>query len=152
MPAMPDYFPPLADMRFALEAVAAIGRIAALPAHEGLLELIDPVLEAAAEFASAELAPLNQIGDRVGAKLVGDQVTTPPGFKEAYLAYAAAGWNAVPFDPEYGGQGLPWALGFAIGEMWAVGQHGVRPVPAAEPGGDRGFGAAWRAGTEEALS
>ncbi len=115
---MPDYFPPLADMRFALEAAAGIGRIAELPAHEGLLDLIDPVLEAAAEFASRELAPLNQIGDKIGAKLAGDAVTTPPGFREAYRAYAAAGWNAVPFDPEYGGQGLPWALGFAIGEMW----------------------------------
>ena len=45
-------------------------------------------------------------------------ITTPKGFKEAYNAYREGGWNAVPFDPEFGGQGLPWALGFPIQEMW----------------------------------
>ena len=115
---MSDYSAPLAEMRFVLEAVAGIDRIAALPAHEGLLDLLEPVLAAAADFAAAELAPLNQIGDRIGAVLAGDVVTMPPGFKEAYRAYAAAGWNAVPFDPDYGGQGLPWTLAFAVGEMW----------------------------------
>ncbi|MFP3434793.1 acyl-CoA dehydrogenase family protein, partial [Paraburkholderia sp. SIMBA_061] len=32
--------------------------------------------------------------------------------------YRDGGWNALPFDPEHGGQGLPWAVAFAVQEMW----------------------------------
>ena len=27
-------------------------------------------------------------------------------------------WNGVPFVPEFGGQGLPWAVDAAVQEMW----------------------------------
>src|SRR3546814_4702277 len=27
-------------------------------------------------------------------------------------------WNALPFDPDFGGQGLPWSLATAVQEMW----------------------------------
>lgn len=76
------------------------------------------VLEEAAKLAADVLAPLNSIGDSFGAQLKDGQVTTAKGFKEVYRQYQEGGWNAVPFDPEYGGQGMPWALAFAIQEMW----------------------------------
>ena len=37
----------------------------------------------------------------------------PKGFKEAYQAFIANGWNGVAFPTEYGGQGLPWQLSTA---------------------------------------
>ena len=44
--------------------------------------------------------------------------TTPEGFAAAYAKFVAGGWNALPFDPAYGGQGLPWSLAIALQEMW----------------------------------
>ena len=64
------------------------------------------------------LDPLNVVGDRLPSTLDKGAVKTPAGFKEAYKQYCEGGWNGVPFNPEYGGQGLPIALGFAIQEMW----------------------------------
>src|SRR3546814_14134794 len=29
------------------------------------------------------------------------------------------GWNGVPFEPEHGGQGLPWLVATALNEMWS---------------------------------
>jgi alkylation response protein AidB-like acyl-CoA dehydrogenase len=45
-------------------------------------------------------------------------VTTAPGFKEAYKLFVETGWNAMPFSPEYGGQGLPAVVSMAVNEMW----------------------------------
>ncbi len=41
----------------------------------------------------------------------------PDGFKEAYRAFAADGWNGLPFPEQWGGQGLPWTVAMAVGEM-----------------------------------
>jgi len=116
---MSDYHPPLDDMRFVLEHVVGMEH---LPEHPDLgkldMEMIDSVLEPAAKLASEVLAPLNKTGDEVGAKLEGDVVTMPEGFKEAYAEYRDGGWNAVPFHAEYGGQNLPWLVAFPLQEMW----------------------------------
>jgi alkylation response protein AidB-like acyl-CoA dehydrogenase len=87
--------------------------------HEELdTETIEAILGEAAKLARDVLAPLNWEGDQNGATLKDDKVTTAPGWKEAYAQYRDGGWNAVPFDPDYGGQGLPYALAFPIQEMW----------------------------------
>ncbi len=81
-------------------------------------ETLEAVLGEAAKLAFEVLAPLNAVGDQAGSKLEEGALTCAPGFKEAYKHYCEGGWNAVPFDEEYGGQGLPWALAFPIQEMW----------------------------------
>lgn len=110
---MPDYNPPVEDMHFLLHEVLGFS-------HEELdAETTRAVLEEAAKLASSVLAPLNEVGDMEGAVLAEDgSVKTATGFKDAYKAYCEGGWNSVPFDPEYGGQGLPWALAFPVQEMW----------------------------------
>jgi len=110
---MTQYTPPLKDMMFVLNDLLGFK---SETVDEATMEA---VLEEAAKLASDVLAPLNYEGDRHGLKLSDDNnVTTPPGFKAAYDQYRDGGWNAVPFDPEFGGQGLPWALAFAVQEMW----------------------------------
>jgi alkylation response protein AidB-like acyl-CoA dehydrogenase len=54
----------------------------------------------------------------------------PPGWKEAYRAWAAAGWGAVSAPAKWGGQGLPHALNAACIEMWnsASMAYGIGPV------------------------
>jgi alkylation response protein AidB-like acyl-CoA dehydrogenase len=107
--AMP-YAAPLADMRFTLEAIAGLSGEPA--------ELAGAILDEAAKFAAAELAPLNPVGDQVGSVLENGVVRTPPGFREAYHRYVKAGWNGLASDPEFGGQGLPISVAVPVIEMW----------------------------------
>lgn len=107
-----SYSPPIDDIQFLLHDVLGFE-------NEDLdRETTEAVLGEAAKLASEVLAPINWEGDQNGAKLNGHEVTTAPGWKEAYTAYKDGGWNSVVFDPEYGGQGMPWALAFPIQEMW----------------------------------
>ena len=46
-------------------------------------------------FATDVIAPLNSVGDKFGTPFKDGAVTTPPGWKDAYRAWAAAGWNAA---------------------------------------------------------
>ena len=109
---MSDYQPPIQDMLFILHDVLGFE-------HTDLdRETTEAVLDEAAKLATGVLAPLNKSADEQGAKLVDGNVKTADGFKDAYATYCDGGWNAVPFDPEYGGQGLPWALAFPVQEMW----------------------------------
>jgi 3-(methylthio)propanoyl-CoA dehydrogenase len=119
------YTAPLADMRFALREVAGLQRIAALPGYEHATDdTIDAVLEEAAKLAGNGLAPLNRDGDRVGAKLENGVVRTAPGFAAIYKEFVEGGWNSLPFDPEYGGQGMPWLLAATVQEMWQAANMG----------------------------
>jgi alkylation response protein AidB-like acyl-CoA dehydrogenase len=91
---------------------------------------VDAVLEEAGRFATDVIAPLNAVGDRHGTPFKDGTVATPPGWKEAYRAWAAGGWNAVSAPAEWGGQGLPHALNAACIEMWnsASMAFGIGPV------------------------
>ncbi len=115
---MTTYTAPVADMLFVLEELAGIEEIATLPGYGDVTpDLVRTVLDEAAKFTSGVIAPLNRVGDRQGSRLENGIVRTPDGFRDAYAKFVAAGWNAVPFDPEHGGQGLPWALAMAVQEM-----------------------------------
>jgi alkylation response protein AidB-like acyl-CoA dehydrogenase len=74
------------------------------------------VLEEATRTAEGLLAPLDRDGDRIGARLVDGAVTVPPGFADAFRAYADAGWIGIAADTAHGGQGLPHALALAAFE------------------------------------
>jgi alkylation response protein AidB-like acyl-CoA dehydrogenase len=116
---MVPYTAPIADMRFVLNRVVGIDRIAALPGYEAASpDLVETILDEAGKFAAGVLAPINHIGDHEGSVLENGAVRQPESFRQAYRQYVEAGWNSVPFDPEYDGQGLPWALAFAVQEMW----------------------------------
>jgi alkylation response protein AidB-like acyl-CoA dehydrogenase len=82
------------------------------------------VLEEAAKLAGNGLAPLNRDGDKVGAKLENGVVRTAPGFTGIYKEFVDGGWNSLPFDPEFGGQGMPWLLATSVQEMWQAANMG----------------------------
>jgi alkylation response protein AidB-like acyl-CoA dehydrogenase len=116
---MSDYAAPLADMRFALNEVVGLADIAALPGCEQAApDLVDQVLDQAAKLAGDVIAPLNAVGDRERSRLENGVVRTPKGFTDAYRSYVEGGWNSLPFDPAYGGQGLPQVVATAVLEMW----------------------------------
>ena len=119
------YTAPLADMRFALREVAGLQQVATLPGYEHATDdTIDAVLEEAAKLAGNGLAPLNREGDKVGARLENGVVRTAPGFAGIYKEFVDGGWNSLPFDPEYGGQGMPWLLAATVQEMWQAANMG----------------------------
>ena len=74
------------------------------------------ILEQAARFAEGVLAPLDRAGDTTGSKLVDGAVVTPPGFREAYRAYAEGGWIGIAAPEAHGGQGLPEVVALAASE------------------------------------
>src|SRR6476620_9710793 len=119
------YTAPLADMSFALREVVGLGAVAALPGYEHATEdTVDAVLEEAAKLAGNGLAPLNRAGDKAGAKLENGVVRTAPGFTGIYKEFVDGGWNSLPFDPEFGGQGMPWLLAATVQEMWQAANMG----------------------------
>jgi alkylation response protein AidB-like acyl-CoA dehydrogenase len=114
------YTAPIEEMRFAL-GLAGLAEVAALPGlAEATPDLVAAVLEEAGKLAAEVIAPLNRPGDEAGSRLENGVVYTPKGFKEAYRAFVEGGWNAVPFDPAHGGQGLPMLVHIAVAEMWAA--------------------------------
>lgn len=114
-----SYRAPVEDILATLRHVAGLDRLLAdglAPELEG--GVTEAVLDEAAKFAADILSPLNRVGDAHGSTLKDGVVTTPPGWKEGYQAWAGAGWNALPGPEEFGGQGLPTLLQSACTEMW----------------------------------
>jgi alkylation response protein AidB-like acyl-CoA dehydrogenase len=115
---MIPYTPPLADIRFLLTRLIGIEPLAGLPGYDAVTEdLIEAVLDETAKIASDVFAPLNEVGDRKGAKFENGVVTMPSGFKDAYWAFVDGGWNGLAVDTEAGGQGLPASLALPVQEM-----------------------------------
>ena len=126
-----SYRAPVADIVFSLKHAAGLKDALA----EGLYgdldeETVDSVLAEAGRFASDVIAPLNSIGDTFGTPFKNGTVTTPPGWKDAYVTWAAAGWNGLAAPADWGGQELPHAVNAACIEMWnsASMAFGIGPV------------------------
>ena len=115
---------PVADIAFALKHGAGF-------TADGLDESdIDAILTEAGRFATDVIAPLNAIGDKHGTLFRDGRITMPPGWKDAYVAWWRAGWNAVSAPADFGGQALPHAINAACIEMWncASMAFGIGPV------------------------
>ncbi|HUG78997.1 MAG TPA: acyl-CoA dehydrogenase [Burkholderiales bacterium] len=116
---MSAYSPPLKDMKFVLKELAGLEAVAKLPGfEEATPDTVEAILEEAAKFSSEVLDPINYSGDQEGSKWRDGRVVTPKGFRDAYRRFAEGGWNALPFEPEWGGQGLPKLVATPVDEMW----------------------------------
>lgn len=112
------FTPPVKDMLFVMNALAGLPEIATLPGFEDATpDTARAVLEEAAHFAAEVLAPLNHSADEEPSHWHEGQVTTSPGFKEAFRLYAEAGWQAMTHPVEHGGHGLPSLIGTPCAEM-----------------------------------
>jgi alkylation response protein AidB-like acyl-CoA dehydrogenase len=114
-----EYAAPLKDMKFVLKHVVGLDQVNTLPGWDEVAEdVVDAILDEAAKFAGEVLSPLNATGDKVGARFKDGEVTTPPGFKEAYRQFVEGGWGNIIAPTDYGGQGLPHLLSTPVEEMW----------------------------------
>jgi 3-(methylthio)propanoyl-CoA dehydrogenase len=102
---------PVAEQMFVLRHVTGID---ALAGHnrfaDATPDMVQAIVEGVGDFAAGEFAPLNRIGDTVGARLVDGKVVMPDGFVAAYKAYVANGWGSINAPADFGGQGLPFSL------------------------------------------
>ena len=117
---MSTYHAPLHDMRFVLfDVLDAEALFARLGFSDASRDIVDAVLEEGARFTETVLAPLNRIGDETGCTYDASTGTvgTPPGFKEAYAQYVEGGWAGLVSPTDFGGQGLPQAVGVPVKEM-----------------------------------
>ncbi len=127
---MPQYKAPLRDIQFVMhELLNAEQHYDKIPAYAGTnRELIDGIIEAAADFCENELSPINHSGDQEGCHYDDGVVTTPKGFKEAYKKYIELGYPSLSVSVDDGGQGLAGSIGNAISELvgtanWSWGMY-----------------------------
>ena len=81
-------------------------------------ELVSAILDEAGRLGSEIIAPLNPIGDQIGATLGEDGVRETPGFADAYRQFVDSGWPSLNASKAYGGQEMPKVLGAAVAEIW----------------------------------
>ena len=116
---MPIYSAPVKDIKFILQNILKI-HDSDIPGYRELdNEYLNAILEEASKISSEVLAPLNAIGDKHGCSFENGIVYTPPGFKEAFNQLKDGGWTGIDCDIKFGGQGLPYLISIAVGEMFA---------------------------------
>ncbi len=124
------YKAPVEEIAFTLKHVADLGQAI----DDGLLgdlgeDLVDAILHEAGRFASDEIAPLAEIGDRQGARISNGKVTTPDGWRDLYRNWISGGWNGLTASEDFGGQALPHMLNVAALEMWNSGSMAFALCP-----------------------
>jgi butyryl-CoA dehydrogenase len=113
-----SYSAPIKDMLFTMREVAGLQQLQQLPGNEDASdETVAAVLEENAKFCAEVVAPLNWTGDINPSRWDNGGVITTPGFKEAFKAFALAGWQGVQHPPQFGGQGLPKLVATPCMEM-----------------------------------
>ena len=113
-----SYTAPVKEMLFVMQDIADIDKVASIPGFEDYgYDTAAAVLEESAKFCNEVIAPLNWDGDVKPSSWKDGEVTTTPGFKEAFKQFAEGGWQGVIHPGEYGGQGFPKVIATACTEM-----------------------------------
>ncbi len=106
------------DVQFTLFDFLNPAQLLSAPRYEGQsLEMYRQVVDEGLKFAKNELAPLNEKGDRVGAKVMNGRVVMPEGFKEALAQFGQNGFMSIDLNPEFGGMGLPLLINTVVSEF-----------------------------------
>lgn len=83
------------------------------PAREELVAVFDQALRFAVDY----LDPLRGPSDRIGCRLAEGRVVTPPGHREAWDAYVAAGFPLLELPGDFGGLAMPRVVSMAVQEV-----------------------------------
>ncbi len=99
-------------MSYAADAAAMLDALARTPdwprvAGDLDTETLDAILTEAAKLAEGQVAPLNPISDRVGARFAGGKVTMPQETHAVFDALAEGGWLGLEHDEPFGGMAMP---------------------------------------------
>ncbi|GAB5458799.1 MAG: acyl-CoA dehydrogenase C-terminal domain-containing protein [Henriciella sp.] len=113
------YKAPIEDIEFAYFDLLDVPSILKSTFADELLDrdLAEATFRELAKLCENTLAPLNRIGDEEGCRLERGEVKTPPGFIEAFAAFANGGWIGLNASSEFGGHELPGVLNVIMHEM-----------------------------------
>lgn len=109
---MKPFAAPVDDILFSLNHVAGAPRLADYDA-----DLAAEIAAHFAAFAEGVIAPIDEPGDREGARLEDGRVRLPKGYRAAYDAFAEQGWTSLTAPEAYGGQGLGGVIGAIVSEI-----------------------------------
>jgi alkylation response protein AidB-like acyl-CoA dehydrogenase len=114
-----SYQAPVKDMLFNIQHLAGLETLThQVPAFADFgLDTASAVLDECAKLTQDVIAPLNFEGDKNPSSWKDGVVTTTPGFKQAFRAYAEGGWQGLVHPTEFGGQGAPKTIAAACNEM-----------------------------------
>lgn len=91
------YTAPVDDIAFTLKHVAGLQDALSRGALGDLGEdVVDAILQEVSRFATEQVAPLADIGDRQGARLSDGKVSTPDGWADLYRRWAEVAGTASP--------------------------------------------------------
>ncbi|WP_166038139.1 acyl-CoA dehydrogenase [Sphingosinicella sp. YJ22] len=107
------YTAPIEEQKFVLRHVAGIDRLAEA-GFDVSADMADAIVEGVGAFAAGEFAPLNRVGDTVGARWSPDGVSMPDGFRDAYRAYVEGGWGTISAPGDFGGQDQPQVMAAVV--------------------------------------
>lgn len=128
---MPSYTAPAREMRFIINEMLDLASYGNVPGFEmATMDMVDAVISEGGKFCSEVLAPLNLVGDQQGCTRHEDgSVTTPEPFKEAFQKFRESGWGTLSHPEQFGGQGMPHVLGFAVEEMMSASNQAFAMYP-----------------------
>ena len=116
--SMNEYKAPLDDMNFVVNQLIGLPELAnAIDCEDANNEILEAILTEANKLTSDVWSNTNTIGDRKGVQLSKDGVKVPSEFHNAYWEYVKGDWGSIYFEPEMGGQGLPFSFAMPISEM-----------------------------------
>ena len=92
------------------------------------------VLEHFSHLAEDVIAPLDEVGDRQGARLEDGRVRMPDGFREAYRQLAEGGWLGLTIPERFGGMAAHPLLAAGVSEIFSGANHAFQMVCGLVPG------------------
>jgi len=106
------------DLFFILKEQLAYGSLCRLDRYRNLNEkTFDLLVKEAVGFARGVVSPLQEIGEKHGARFENGRVSCPFQFASAFKQYGRDGWIAAARDTTYGGQGFPHMMRIVINDL-----------------------------------
>ncbi len=113
-----EYRAPVSDIKFLLHEIIGMSDIIALKQFSDFDDqTINAIIDESARFVEATLAPINKVGDAIGAKYHNYVVKMPEQFIKAYELFKQNGWGSLSTPVKFGGQGAPYINSVILGEM-----------------------------------
>jgi len=126
------------DLKFVLLEQLDVEKLLSYEAYKDFsTEDFTMIIDEALKVCREELGPTMQDGDQEGCAYENGEVKAPASFHKCWQVMAENGWIAVSSNPEFGGQGLPVALGGLLGELFTGANMAFMTYPGLAVGNGR---------------
>jgi alkylation response protein AidB-like acyl-CoA dehydrogenase len=126
------------DLKFVLFEQLDLDRLMGYEAYRDFSkEDFSMIIDEALKVCREVIGPTMQDGDREGCAYSDGVVNVPKSFHECWKVMSENGWLAATGNPEFGGQGLPAALGGLIGELFTGANMAFMTFPGLAVGNGR---------------